>query len=536
MKRTKLLLIGLSALAICAVVAVSLPKVLVFNSLQAETQTYTFSVDTTADVTESEATSGSFTRNTSSGNPIVFEGSGMQKGKDGESSDWLQLPKNASVQNSTRISGMTQLTIKQATQVNSKLKITYGLEKSSMIFYEAWTNPLNSGWNDNDIVINFEVPVDFFKIENESDVLVHLKGLNIKYGCQTVSETDYKEITSGDLLYNASTAENLPSNVTIDYEATEVSSNLSGYSWKVTGNAERDGWPSLLINLGNTYNFNNCGLQFMAKNSVIHPWVSFKLYNSSWEQVTNEAGVDLGSANASGWRKGSISADTFTGNLIAGKSLNDVAFLRVGFNFDQHKGEEQTMWLDEFKIVEKLLNNNNWEQMVLDDGQTNASSNYVETKYTYNSNSARTFKFDTTTAPTDDGTPTFVCFNLQDNNAFGGSLFKMNTGTLSFDYRPSLDLIDNANPYKHQLSIKLNDEAWSTQSAWVDIRPNGKYGYNVYQTDKGYFHCDIDMANVVKSESFGKIIRLYIGFFGLKNANQSTCYITIDNLGYTPAV
>ena len=41
MKRTKLLLIGLSALAICAVVAVSLPKVLVFNRLQADTQTST---------------------------------------------------------------------------------------------------------------------------------------------------------------------------------------------------------------------------------------------------------------------------------------------------------------------------------------------------------------------------------------------------------------------------------------------------------------------------------------------------------------
>lgn len=538
MKKKTLLFVGLSALSVCAMTIVALPKALALQHTQAEALTYTFSATTSSDVTAAEATAGEFTRNTSEGNPITFSGTNLLGGKEDSNSDWVRFTSGGYIQNETAFTGIKKITIKQSTQAGASLKVTYGMSKDAMSYYKGWKNPALSGWNSDDIVIDCEVPAKYFKIETKDGVQIHLKGIQIEYTCEETPERDLVDMQSNDLLYSA-WREDLRGgdHVTITEHST-VSYN-GGYSWEIKGTAEQGGWPDYLVQFDESHDVTNAGIKLMGKLQNAHTFCSFKLYDSNWaDLMTGDVGGDFGAADENGWREITIKPADIEAKLMAGKNLTDVKFVRICHDFDKYSGVEQTIWLDEFHFYDALTDYTNWEQMYLDYGQTAATGEYIDYKNTYgNSNSARTFTFKGYSAPAGQDTPSYMTWNPQDQKSFGADVIPMNTGTLSFDYKPSIDLIENANPNKHMCVLQFTEQGWSrNKSVWKDIVPSGASGFTIYATSNGWFHCSFDMATILgeMDPTYGNVIRIYFGVFGLINANLDTCSVTIDNMVYSP--
>ncbi len=219
----------------------------------------------------------------------------------------------------------------------------------------------DSGWNTSVIELSRFEGVDLSKIYgfritvNMQDELVEGK-LAQAYIDHVHLDTDrdLKEKTSGDVLSKATLVYGPSFTDRADYAYTDkcedVSGKGSGYSWKFSGNANADGWPSVQLSLGERHDLSNLNVQFDVKftcdGASPKQWISITLQGSDWQDVIDEYGTDV---TGDGWHTVTVSASDF--HLKNGKNLTDVELIKFTFNFDDNKGHRQEVYIDNLKFV-----------------------------------------------------------------------------------------------------------------------------------------------------------------------------------------
>ncbi len=533
--KKKFLLASLFTVASAMAVGVGIKNTKQFFTV-AEQSSYSLNLGGSARVSEDEIAAGSFTRNTALGNPVSFALSSDSLYYD---NGLVRLAAGAGHflenKSTSPIQGLTRLVIGETCQAECEITVTYGTAYDSKTHSQSYRN--NKGaWDNDPITINFENPVNFFRIETLNNVSFYIKSLEFTYSCTPATEAAWIEYESNDMIGKATDGESeVPSaSFNFDFNCTDVCDpTLSGRSLKLSCDSTGTGWPSMLLNLDKSYDFTNSDLVFKAKFETAHKWVAIKMYETEgWGQVVNEIGLDAKSGIQDGeWTEFVISNATLVSKLISGKSLADIKLIRLIVNFDEHNGNNQAIYFDEMHMTE-MASTSNMEMLPLDVGQCfGATVSYDYKNVRGSSTTSRRFTFENVATHSGDGDAYFMTFSPED---FWGKpdCPTLGNGTLSFDIKLNNAAIDeNTNPYKHQVVIKLVDPDWNSKSAWIDLLPNGKWGYTWDNSDNGWFHFEKDLSSVANLAYTTGTIRLYIGLFLDATAKANTVCV-LDNISF----
>ena len=196
----------------------------------------------------------------------------------------------------------------------------------------------------------------------------------------------------GDLLAEATKADDIGifvgGNFSWDSNSTVVNGAESTKSWMFATNAEQGGWPTALLNLGQSYDLTGKYLEMDVKTEGGRGYIAISnVYNSGWGGLLAAEQFNI-SKTFSGpyWNTVSFDLSTVLGE---GKDLTDVKFIRFGFDFDTKKGVEQKYYIDNVRIVDEPTVDQNdilangqftWSPQTWNDGNGLVwDSNYFET-------------------------------------------------------------------------------------------------------------------------------------------------------------
>ena len=374
-------------------------------------------------------------------------------------------------------------------------------------------------------------PIDFYGHYGDAKSLVVDVEPNIYV------EQEAKEVATGDLFFSVSIADNK-----LDSEHSQLNTycldtvdSSSGLSYMISGDTEVEGFPSIQLQLDKSYNLTSSSLTFSAKfvaeDVPAKKWVSLFLYDSEGNQVTTEIGNDFTGSDAS-WLSCLIPNSKMVQKLNDGFDLTDIKFIRFNFNFDEKKGHNQTIWLDELHLVDAPTLRNNIEMVEMDDGQTTATPSVTLTDvYGNNSKSARRFTFEDTNLANVSpawGRPR-IMFSPEHS---GLSNIDLCNTTMSFDLKLSSEFFNNDNPERYTFVLKMYATWEQTNLNVYNFLPDGA-AVTPESTDNGWIHLEQNM-NIGIYSGFHSLIRMEFQFFGLNDTTKTTAWAVIDNITFTP--
>ena len=364
------------------------------------------------------------------------------------------------------------------------------------------------------------------------------------------AEQEGKEIESGDLLFSSTIDFNSfsESSYTFDNYCTNTCDSSSGLSYHVVGDNTAVGWPSIKLRLPHAYDLSNSGIGMSINFNNIHPWISYKLYNSNNVKVNKESGFDYNKNLANTWQNGIVGNAILRNDLADGftiDDLKDILYIEITFNFDEYSGSTQEIYFDELHVVESATKTENWEMMALDDGWCNGTEAAVSYSDTKGSASARKFTFKNSlnngsqTLAADGSDQVYFAFAPEFEWNVGPTNISVTNVTMTFDVKLSQEFFDNDNPYKHMFTLQFVDSGWAHMpDVWLDWVPAGASGYSMEMSDNGWLHFERDLSTIEDPAEFAQLdnnlIRLRFGVWGLTPTTQQTASLIIDNLKITP--
>lgn len=162
------------------------------------------------------------------------------------------------------------------------------------------------------------------------------------------TDIDEAEEAAGDLFYTASEFSLSSSNLSLDRKCLETYDSQPGYSIKVTGNEQAEGWPNIKFKLNESIDLSNGGLSFYAKFEDAHKWIGIKLFDNNNQQITDQKDHDFKSTS---FEQVVYSNSDLKAKLIEGKSLADVRYIQIYMNFEDAKGSIQKIYFDQLEVV-----------------------------------------------------------------------------------------------------------------------------------------------------------------------------------------
>ena len=106
--------------------------------------------------------------------------------------------------------------------------------------------------------------------------------------------------------------------------------------------------------------------------------------------------------------------------------------------------------------------------------------------------------------------------------------------TLSFDIKLSQEFFDSINTYKHQFTLKIEDENWHSESVWIPMK-NSESEMTYANTDNGWIHVSYDLSQkpALVNNLGDETYVITFGFFGITNTTRLTASIVLDNIALT---
>lgn len=507
---------------------------------------FAFTLNASKALTAEDITAGEKTFTTNLGNPLTFayEGAIVEEGK------FASLEGTGSyleIKNTNMIKGVTSLDL----SVTSRHRVAYAVFAGSSsadaeIVYRYSVYGNDSGWHDDNTTVTFDSPVNYVRLENigrnrladggAATSKLWITSLTYNYTCEEASEEAVKEARSKDMLSGIEVSSDRWWNyeqAPIDYECTD--SVVGGYSIHSELGSEIDGWPSINYKLGKTYDFSDKGLLVNAKFVDMHPWFSVTFQDASQEDITKSLDFDVTKGS---WKSAKKTNAEILSKLKAGRTADDlksVKYIKLCVNANDNKGENAEFWFDEFHPIEPLAFGQNMENVYVDVGMSskvNYGISYEQTKGA-NSYSALKVTFEKADTATADG-KTSIPVVISTESDFGTGNPVLNSGTLEFDMKPSLDILNGDCEYKHQVSLTITGSDWQAKNGWVDI--GNSWLYIAPNTADGWFHVTANLANYPNiAACTTNNIRISFGFFGVTPTNRNTASVYIDNINYTAA-
>ena len=106
--------------------------------------------------------------------------------------------------------------------------------------------------------------------------------------------------------------------------------------------------------------------------------------------------------------------------------------------------------------------------------------------------------------------------------------------TLSFDIKLSQEFFDSENSYKHQFTLKIEDETWHSESVWIPMVSSAA-AMTYANTDNGWLHVSYDLSQkpTLVNNLGDETWVITFGFFGITNTTRATASIVLDNIALT---
>lgn len=479
-------------------------------------------------ITSGELSSGEAVFDTIDGNPISF------KFLSASSGDVLTLATDGYFYNDTAITGIKKI---EATLSGGSATLSYGNAKG-VLNVGSQVLDTESG-SEVPFTVNLAEPSDYFRLSNVIGPM-EINSLRITYMCSN----DYqyavtREANSKDLLYTATITDNKVDgdHSSINNRCFDTVDSSSGYSYKISADSEGGGWPSVQLGLTKNYDLSHSGLtikaKFTAEGAAAVKWISFFLYRGTdWEQATNEKGIDF-SGNDGEWLSATVTSSQLASQLKEGFNLTEIGLIRIVFNFEDRKGHEQNIYLDELHFVEEPTLQESIEMVEMDTGMCSGTTSSITYSDVYGSNStsARKFTFENSDLTAAWGRPR-VTFSPDHS---GLSNIDLCNTTMRFDIKLSSEFFDNDNDEKHTFVLKMYS-GWDSSEQNLNVYnffPNGAAGFYPENTDNGWIHLEQNM-NISIYQGFHSLIRMEFQFFGLDDTTKTTAWVVIDNFTFTP--
>lgn len=160
----------------------------------------------------------------------------------------------------------------------------------------------------------------------------------------------------GDLLSKATAADTMGilsgGNFSYDADSAVTYGESSTKSWMFAGNESAVGWPTALLNLGKGYDMSGKTLAFNIKTEGGRGYIAIStLHNSSWSNVCVKEQFNISREfNTSDWATVYFDLDSI---LAEGKSLSDIQFIKLGFDFDTNAGTERKYYIDNVRLLDR---------------------------------------------------------------------------------------------------------------------------------------------------------------------------------------
>ena len=142
-----------------------------------------------------------------------------------------------------------------------------------------------------------------------------------------------------------------------DNNCNEVNGSESTRSWKFAATAAQTTNAGMQLKLHNLDIFTLTGkkiqfdVKFEASNGKPTQKIGLRLYDKDWKSVTDAKTVWVEGNGATGWQTISVDATQFESLLVSGCNLDDIRLIALEFDFETNKGNAQTVYLDNFRVV-----------------------------------------------------------------------------------------------------------------------------------------------------------------------------------------
>ena len=142
-----------------------------------------------------------------------------------------------------------------------------------------------------------------------------------------------------------------------DYASNDVSGSESTRSWKFSATSAQTENAGMQLKLNNLDVFTLTGkkLQFDAKfeasNGNPTQNIGLRLYDKNWKSVTDAKTVWAEGNGTAGWQTITIDAEQFASILVPGCNLDDIRLIAFEFDFATNKGNNQSVYLDNFRVI-----------------------------------------------------------------------------------------------------------------------------------------------------------------------------------------
>ena len=128
-------------------------------------------------------------------------------------------------------------------------------------------------------------------------------------------------------------------------------------SWKFTASDKETGWPAMQIKLSQLHKTSLTGkalqfdVKFEASNGKPSQKIGLRLYDDSWGSVTGDS-VVWKDVTGSDWQTVTMDASEFEAVMAEGKDLDVIFLLQFMFDFATNKGNTQTVYVDNVRVVD----------------------------------------------------------------------------------------------------------------------------------------------------------------------------------------
>ena len=180
--------------------------------------------------------------------------------------------------------------------------------------------------------------------------------------CDATEQTEQ----NSDLLAYATyawSAENWNGNLSYDAACTNVFGSESTRSWKFSASAAQTGNAGIQLMLHNLHNFTLTGkklafdVKFESSNGQSAQDIGLRLYDRTWKSVTGDNTVWVGGNGSTQWQTITVDASVFAERLASGCDLNEIMLVYFQFNFADNAGNEQNVYIDNFRVVDSSASN-----------------------------------------------------------------------------------------------------------------------------------------------------------------------------------
>lgn len=161
----------------------------------------------------------------------------------------------------------------------------------------------------------------------------------------------------GDLLSKATAADTVGvlggGNFSYDANATVTYGKDSTKSWMFAGNESAAGWPTALLNLGKGYDMSGKILAFDIKTEGGRGYIAISTLHEagSWTNVCIKDQFNIAREfNTADWSTVYFDLESI---LAEGKSLSNIQFIKLGFDFDANAGTERKYYIDNVRLLDR---------------------------------------------------------------------------------------------------------------------------------------------------------------------------------------